>query len=291
MHFMVYAAYHARLELSFLMDEFAMPPPAPSESTLDIIGSESTTPTEEPKSICLHDDKQNRVTRSGHREKPKGRFSRDTEDDVEIFKCSSREQSAERKKSASREQSKDRLRNASGEGPKSLELSVEERGRGMRRNMSSTTAITDQSDPLQNYQISKDETIFYGKEQLMEVHKNSSVKFKKALDDMILSISPYIKYEVPYLESDIGSKCTLREFFGPVLYWSSHIHSNPEKRVKGKFIEDDNWFPAPKSSVKMLPPHPFVTKKITAPVTDPKTQVRFYSSVKCLIKKLLFVHK
>jgi hypothetical protein len=32
-YFMIYVAYHLKLELSFLMDEFAMPPPAPDENS------------------------------------------------------------------------------------------------------------------------------------------------------------------------------------------------------------------------------------------------------------------
>ena len=48
-------------------------------------------------------------------------------------------------------------------------------------------------------------------------------RFKKALDNIVLSTSPYIKMKLPYLETETGSKCELRKYFTEEIYWSTHF--------------------------------------------------------------------
>ena len=40
---MIYVAYHSKLEISFLMDEFAMPPPAPDETEISLDDAAGST--------------------------------------------------------------------------------------------------------------------------------------------------------------------------------------------------------------------------------------------------------
>lgn len=42
--------------------------------------------------------------------------------------------------------------------------------------------------------------------------------FENSLTQVILSASPFVKYPLPYLESEIGKACELRKYFPEVIY-------------------------------------------------------------------------
>ena len=137
---------------------------------------------------------------------------------------------------------------------------------------SRTSEILDFSDPLQNYQVSKDETIFHSKGTLEE-DKAHKFRFKKALKEVHLSSSPCIQYSIPFLETEEGLKSSMRKFFSGQLYWSQHF----EDRV-GKKKPHRSWLheesPVKEAKVaKLADPHRFVHSKLTAPLSDPHTQV------------------
>ena len=90
----------------------------------------------------------------------------------------------------------------------------------LRRKVEST-CLTDQSDPLQSYQKSHDDSIFQSSLE-MEEQKNR-FKLKKALENIILAVSPYIHYDLPYLETEQGFRCELRRYFPEEIYWSHHF--------------------------------------------------------------------
>ena len=90
----------------------------------------------------------------------------------------------------------------------------------LRRKVEST-CLTDQSDPLQSYQKSHDDSIFQSSLEMAE--QKNRFKLKKALENVILSVSPYIHYDLPYLETEQGSKCELRRYFPEEIYWSHHF--------------------------------------------------------------------
>lgn len=54
--------------------------------------------------------------------------------------------------------------------------------------------------------------------------------FRKAFDDTVLSISPYLVCSLPYLETEAGRKCKLRHFFPNEIYFHSQLTS--KKRNK-----------------------------------------------------------
>ena len=92
----------------------------------------------------------------------------------------------------------------------------------LRRKVEST-CLTDQSDPLQSYQKSHDDSIFQSSLEMEEQLQKNRFKLKKALENVILSISPYIHYDLPYLETELGSRCELRKYFPEEIYWSHHF--------------------------------------------------------------------
>ena len=49
---MIYVAYHSKLEISFLMDEFAMPPPAPDETEISLDDSAGTTSSPQREAVA-----------------------------------------------------------------------------------------------------------------------------------------------------------------------------------------------------------------------------------------------
>lgn len=93
--------------------------------------------------------------------------------------------------------------------------------------------------------------------------------FEVALEGTILSISPHIRYAIPYLESDEGSHSPLRKFFPQKLYFSSLLRSC-ESPQKGVIVSSPSEGPssdkapkAPNGSVVFKPCHHFITTKIT----------------------------
>lgn len=66
--------------------------------------------------------------------------------------------------------------------------------------------------------------------------------FRKAFDDMVLSISPYLVFSLPYLETEAGRKCKLRTFFPNEVYYHSQMsnkkRNKPTKDVRQ--LEEEN---------------------------------------------------
>lgn len=83
------------------------------------------------------------------------------------------------------------------------------------------------SDPLHN--LSEGETVFET-QKLAVAELPFSGRFRKALNGTILSVSPYIVFPVPYLETEVGKKCKLRSFFPEEIYYSNQFGN--EKKMK-----------------------------------------------------------
>lgn len=89
------------------------------------------------------------------------------------------------------------------------------------------------SDPLRDL-----ENAIYtssGKETLSVAELPFSNEFRKALNGTILSVSPYIAFSMPYLETDVGKKCKLRSFFPDEIFYSKQFSQN----TKIKYSETD----------------------------------------------------
>ncbi|XP_064646018.1 1-phosphatidylinositol 3-phosphate 5-kinase-like isoform X3 [Lineus longissimus] len=134
--------------------------------------------------------------------------------------------------------------------------------------------VTDFSDPLHHYQQNQDESVFKTSENsLKEEVKNDCFKFKKALDDAILSGSPYLRYSVPYLLTEAGCKCILRSFFPREIYWSATVNG---ERMRSKNFdlepEEKNNNTRTRISIEWVNPHPFVQCTLTGPIFDSKNQ-------------------
>ncbi|XP_012269678.2 1-phosphatidylinositol 3-phosphate 5-kinase [Athalia rosae] len=127
-------------------------------------------------------------------------------------------------------------------------------------------SISDRSDPLHQY-LEGGNDLFEETnslvQQLSVTDLPLSNKFKKALDDTILSVSPYLTFSIPYLETEPGRNCVLRKFFSKEIYHSSQfsdkvegVRSNSISTESGR--QDDRM-----SNLNLKPRHDFVGTKIT----------------------------
>lgn len=147
-------------------------------------------------------------------------------------------------------------------------------------------SVSDLSDPLHQYL--REETDEDRMEKILKEsretessenqEKNSSAilsvaeiplsnKFKKALDDAILSYSPYLKFTIPYLETLPGKNCALRQFFPNEIYYSSHFLDKPSSS-RGFNSSSESCRANDERELKLKPEHPFVQAKLTSSIEN-----------------------
>ena len=56
--------------------------------------------------------------------------------------------------------------------------------------------------------------------------------FKKHLDDSMLSVSPLLRYDIPYLETESGCQCALRQFITETYYSDVWCEYGGHEKVK-----------------------------------------------------------
>ncbi|XP_023248602.1 1-phosphatidylinositol 3-phosphate 5-kinase [Copidosoma floridanum] len=160
-------------------------------------------------------------------------------------------------------------------------------------------SVSDKSDPLHQYLNEDEDEVF---DELSPSGQCLSVadlpllnKFKKALEGTILSVSPYLKFSIPYLETEPGRNCVLRSFFPKELYYSALMSTTLEgtdKCVAFTLLISKNLFFFPlgtKSSnsnatgelsqyensqkkIKFKPAHEFIEAKLTSSADSREVQ-------------------
>ncbi|XP_060077952.1 1-phosphatidylinositol 3-phosphate 5-kinase-like [Ylistrum balloti] len=137
------------------------------------------------------------------------------------------------------------------------------------RKTSSSEIITDQSDPLHNFEKNQDDTIFQSSITLQEKSQKRYQKFRKLLNEVLLSTSPFVKYDVPFLESESGSNCCSRKYFAHIdeLYWSCRFDpAGYDIRRSQKYHEGEqpSKLPMSWSDVEVVEAHPFILSELTS---------------------------
>ena len=277
---MAYAMYHSRLEISFLMNEWVLPPSLPSIEIFDGIADSNAAKAESEMSGESQRNAASVVVPAVGNNESLDVFTDERTDKPSnaVNDCSlncggiTKESTPLSPSTIHRIASLDSQSN----------LNVSDAGGDKKRDSVTSEHVTDMSDPLHSYLESRDETIFHSDAAvaLTEEKKHRSRLFRKALDEVILSISPCLRSRVPYLETEAGSSCRLRAFFPPEIYWSEHFE--PElserrsamRRVAADAAADVTSGMKKQSCVTMLPPHPFIVEKICAPISDHGVQVR-----------------
>ncbi|OAD57576.1 Putative 1-phosphatidylinositol 3-phosphate 5-kinase [Eufriesea mexicana] len=136
-------------------------------------------------------------------------------------------------------------------------------------------SISDRSDPLHQY-LNEDEDVF---SQTSPNGQHLSVadlpllnKFKKALEGTILSVSPYLKFSVPYLETETGRNCILRNFFPREIFYSVQFVDKIKEIKTNNVCVEQSVTENPLMKLKLKPQHPFVQAKLTTDADSREVQ-------------------
>uniref|UniRef100_A0A182QYI4 1-phosphatidylinositol-3-phosphate 5-kinase n=1 Tax=Anopheles farauti TaxID=69004 RepID=A0A182QYI4_9DIPT len=155
------------------------------------------------------------------------------------------------------------------------------------RNTTNRENVGDYTDPLRSGvlhpledgnspECDEDDTSFE-----LAVETPNDNRFRSALSSTILSISPFVSFPLPYLETDSGRKCALRCYFPEELYyskqWSNDGTSGPSgDRISANLTENFTGTavgaPLEEEEKQLLPIHPFVTHNITTSVESKEMQ-------------------
>lgn len=137
-------------------------------------------------------------------------------------------------------------------------------------------SISDRSDPLHQYLNEDEEDVF---SQTSPNGQHLSVadlpllnKFKKALEGTILSVSPYLKFSVPYLETETGRNCILRSFFPREIFYSVQFMDKVKEIKTGNVFTEQSVTENSLMNLKLKPQHPFVQARLTTDVDSRKVQ-------------------
>lgn len=301
--FMVCVAYHSQLELSFLMDEFAMPPSLSKSGSINSIIDGETTGNDGQD--LFNDEKI-------------GYLSKDTDAAIEgislvaeftqapSFECSTENAFCEEDKLMRKSVSQDsvfakpdcstpdsappeldvpffdihssRINSLSSENkedqtpPDNYCAFLNEQSKSLNdsagRDLSAVNEPKLFRDPLQ------DDTDLFITEHVTSSEdrlKSYSIAFKQELKDVILCISPFITFREPFLLTEKGMKCPTRDYFPEQIYWSPLLHKEVKEiecRRKKQLLKDVTNLQGLNGNVQakstqILPSHDLLSTRIT----------------------------
>uniref|UniRef100_A0A8C7CJN4 1-phosphatidylinositol 3-phosphate 5-kinase n=1 Tax=Oncorhynchus kisutch TaxID=8019 RepID=A0A8C7CJN4_ONCKI len=242
---MVCVAYHSQLEISFLMDEFAMPPSLAKTNSFPCL-LESTTVEEEEESQENGTD-QSTLSQGGE------------------TVLGEEEEKSSLGKSVSESSSCCHL-----QCPHPI-LLMTWRSWGESREESSGSETPPRlfRDPLQ------DDTGLFVTEQVASTDdrlKTLTAGFKQELKDIILCISPFITFREPFLLTPAGLRCPSRDYFPEKVYLSPLLNKDFKEldcRRKRQLLKDSapsgggitNGVP-PLRPIQVLPSHHLTSARI-----------------------------
>jgi len=139
-------------------------------------------------------------------------------------------------------------------------------------------SISDRSDPLHQY-LNEDEEDVSNRtspngQRLSVADFPLFNKFKKALEGTVLSVSPYLKFSIPYLETEPGRNCVLRNFFPREIYYSTQfLDKVKENRTNSVSVSEqlasEN---RERNNMKLKPQHSFVQARLTTNIDNRDVQ-------------------
>ncbi|XP_075148287.1 1-phosphatidylinositol 3-phosphate 5-kinase fab1 [Haematobia irritans] len=144
--------------------------------------------------------------------------------------------------------------------------------------MTTTTDVSaDFSDPLRSTDTKAAIDDNSQKLELAVEHRYDN-RFRSALSSTILSVSPFLTFPLPYLETEQGRKCALRALFPAELYYSklwsnskssSSVNSNSHNLER---LESTDILTTDMEQLELNPSHEFLKMKITAPIDNKEIQ-------------------
>uniref|UniRef100_A0A8C9VMR3 1-phosphatidylinositol 3-phosphate 5-kinase n=1 Tax=Scleropages formosus TaxID=113540 RepID=A0A8C9VMR3_SCLFO len=260
--FMICVAYHSQLEISFLMDEFAMPPilvkstsfPCLLESTEGEEKEEEKEPTIDQSPPLQVGDMELGLQEQG----------------IPLERSPALSQSSLKEGESPRANKDD----SSGSFPEACpEESKDVLFRGDSHESSGSETPPPQlfRDPLQ------DDTGMFVTEQVTSSDdrlKSFSVAFKQELKDIILCISPFISFKEPFLLTPAGLRCPSRDYFPEQVYLSPLLNKDFREldgRRKRHLLKESaplvaNGVAPLARSIQVLPSHQLISMRIAEPL-------------------------
>lgn len=107
-------------------------------------------------------------------------------------------------------------------------------------------------------------------------------RFRTALSSTVLSISPFVSFPLPYLETEQGRKCHLRSYYPIELYYSKQWSENTEKPLMQIDLNNqtNETTTTAEKSIRLNKVHPFVMHKITTSIDSNKELQALWASYK-----------
>ncbi|KAH8415844.1 hypothetical protein KR222_002125, partial [Zaprionus bogoriensis] len=107
-------------------------------------------------------------------------------------------------------------------------------------------------------------------------------RFRNALSSTLLSVSPFLTFPLPYLETEQGRNCKLRKLFPAELYFSKQWSKTPAAALERPESLDADATKASSElgnkendqQLQLLPAHDFVKMKITSAATSRDIQTK-----------------
>ncbi|KAK7913748.1 hypothetical protein WMY93_013959 [Mugilogobius chulae] len=284
--FMVCVAYHSQLEISFLMDEFAMPPNVAPSTFFPCLLEGSTT---EEETQLMQQDSDTKT--SGFSESA----DRELEEDKAVVEVDNGTDKYTNSPSLTVSENTNTRTSSPFSSPPALPLLVsppflleedqemgsdtliretveEERGVLEDDETSETSTPKLFRDPLQ------DDTGLYVTEQVTSSDdhlKTISATFKQELKDIILCISPFIMFKEPFLLTLPGMHCPSRDYFPEQVYLSpllnkdlKELDSRRKKQLlkevaASSFVSVQSNGSASAKPMDILPSHSLTSTRIT----------------------------
>uniref|UniRef100_A0A452R0A7 1-phosphatidylinositol 3-phosphate 5-kinase n=1 Tax=Ursus americanus TaxID=9643 RepID=A0A452R0A7_URSAM len=279
--FMICVAYHSQLEISFLMDEFAMPPTLTQNPSFHSLleGREEDGAAQEPFSgsplprepdfppeLLPSEDgsllESRTVFEKGDQENKSPEYATATAACAAGVPCALFPSVPESLLLLHVDDPRDAM---GPEQPEPLQLADElQDPKGQMRAF---------RDPLQ------DDTGLYVTEEVTsseDKRKTYSLAFKQELKDVILCISPVITFREPFLLTEKGMRCSTRDYFAEQVYWSPLLNKEfkeMESRRKKQLLRDLSGLQGMNGSIQaksiqVLPSHELVSTRIAEHLGD-----------------------
>lgn len=259
LRFMTYAMYNARLESAFLFDELAAPP---DMASLTLAASAYS-----PTSICDSEfDVVQLPTKLRDKPASNNRDTADAQSDIPVSNSQSME-------------------TVNGEAYCSTSCSQQ-----LKSGLVAVTSSSDSSsyfntdgieamDVLRGCEHASSElegccNMSGANDNEEELHQCEAA-FSRALSQTLLTVSPCSQVDLPYLETVAGARCRLRRHFPNEIYFSPRLNTTPSTKSldSATHPNDTNGVTSEVPSVvDLLPVHPFIVEKLTAPPSSPTVQ-------------------
>ncbi|XP_069717094.1 1-phosphatidylinositol 3-phosphate 5-kinase isoform X7 [Phaenicophaeus curvirostris] len=294
--FMVCVAYHSQLEISFLMDEFAMPPTLTKNTSFHSLIEE---PGDENEQQSLFNGEDfSTVVRDIELSSEKLPVISESVSSGEVGLLD--QENSHLDVASSKQHEHHRV-----ESPfpvfNSVPPAIPETSllplHGMDQHLvtldSQTLEPLQQADDLQESKSQmkvfrdplQDDTGLYVTEEVTSSEdrlKTYSAAFKQELKDVILCISPVMVFREPFLLTERGMRCPAREYFPEQVYWSPLLNKEYrelESRRKRQLLRDLSGLQGMNGSIQakaiqILPSHELVNTRIAEHVGDSQSLAR-----------------